>query len=127
MDVPQKKSKKRSRTAAPDLAAVAADIDSLFASLGAKKKERALASSAASTAASAAAAVAARETAARAARVAALEAAGAAANGRSGRDSPQALRFDASIGMRIFSVDALQIGKGGGDTRDCPFDCECCF
>ena len=29
-------------------------------------------------------------------------------------------------GYRIYTVDDLKIGKGG-DTEDCPFDCECCF
>lgn len=36
------------------------------------------------------------------------------------------LRFDAQLGMRIYSEEALGIGKGGG-TKDCPFDCNCCF
>ncbi len=29
-------------------------------------------------------------------------------------------------GYAIYSVQELNIGKGG-DTEDCPFDCECCY
>eukprot|EP01130_Rhizamoeba_saxonica_P004134 TRINITY_DN1704_c0_g1_i1.p2 TRINITY_DN1704_c0_g1~~TRINITY_DN1704_c0_g1_i1.p2 ORF type:complete len:110 (+),score=30.09 TRINITY_DN1704_c0_g1_i1:3-332(+) len=29
-------------------------------------------------------------------------------------------------GYRIYTLDELNIGKGG-DTPDCPFDCQCCF
>lgn len=29
-------------------------------------------------------------------------------------------------GLRIYSLDELNVGKGG-DTEDCPFDCKCCF
>ena len=29
-------------------------------------------------------------------------------------------------GFKIYSTEELNIGKGG-DTADCPFDCNCCF
>ena len=29
-------------------------------------------------------------------------------------------------GLRIYSKEELNMGKGG-DTADCPFDCDCCF
>ena len=29
-------------------------------------------------------------------------------------------------GFKIYSTEELKIGQGG-DTADCPFDCECCF
>ena len=29
-------------------------------------------------------------------------------------------------GYRIYTTDELNIGKGG-NTDDCPFDCNCCF
>lgn len=29
-------------------------------------------------------------------------------------------------GYRVYTPEELQIGKGG-DTADCPFDCQCCF
>ena len=29
-------------------------------------------------------------------------------------------------GYKIYTADELKIGQGG-DTPDCPFDCECCF
>lgn len=29
-------------------------------------------------------------------------------------------------GYKIYTVDELNIGLGG-DTKDCPFDCKCCF
>jgi hypothetical protein len=51
---------------------------------------------------------------------------GDAANLR-GDESPPALRFDAALGMRVFSAAGLRIGEGKGDTPDCPVDCHCCF
>ena len=38
---------------------------------------------------------------------------------------PKAARFTEE-GYRIYTTDELKIGKGG-DTEDCPFDCNCCF
>lgn len=38
---------------------------------------------------------------------------------------PKAARFTEE-GFRIYSTEDLNIGKGG-DTKDCPFDCNCCF
>lgn len=29
-------------------------------------------------------------------------------------------------GVKVYSLDELGVGKGG-DTPDCPFDCDCCF
>ncbi|TNV75376.1 hypothetical protein FGO68_gene3754 [Halteria grandinella] len=29
-------------------------------------------------------------------------------------------------GYKIYSLDELNVGKGG-DTEQCPFDCECCY
>lgn len=29
-------------------------------------------------------------------------------------------------GFKIYTMDELQLGKGG-DTELCPFDCDCCF
>lgn len=29
-------------------------------------------------------------------------------------------------GLRLYKEDELNIGKGG-ETEDCPFDCNCCF
>ena len=56
----------------------------------------------------------------------AMEAVGRKSNRARGVDSPEPLRYDADLGMPIYSVDALKIGRGGG-TALCPFDCECCF
>lgn len=61
-----------------------------------------------------------------AAKVAELETQGRAANRLKSPDSPVPLRFDPELGMNIYSVDSLKIGKGG-DTALCPFDCDCCF
>ena len=38
---------------------------------------------------------------------------------------PKAGRFTEE-GFKIYTTDELNIGKGG-DTADCPFDCNCCF
>jgi hypothetical protein len=112
--------------AAAAAAALGADLDALFAGIGAKKAAAAAEAGAAAAAREAAAAKAAAERARAAARVAALEAAGRAANLR-GDESPPALRFDAALGMRVFSAAGLRIGEGKGDTPDCPVDCHCCF
>ena len=29
-------------------------------------------------------------------------------------------------GYNLFTVEEMNIGKGG-DTSECPFDCQCCF
>ena len=29
-------------------------------------------------------------------------------------------------GYKVYSLEELNVGKGG-DTADCPFDCDCCF
>ena len=46
------------------------------------------------------------------------------ARARQGRGSGPA-RYDAD-GLPIYTTASLGIG-GGGDTPDCPFDCDCCF
>ena len=91
----------------------------MFASAKSKRAEAEAAAEAAAVAAEA-------EAAAIAARVKRLSEAGAAANRLRGDDSPTPLRFDAELGMNIYSLDALKVGKGGG-TDLCPFDCDCCF
>eukprot|EP00924_Labyrinthula_sp_SR-Ha-C_P003949 snap_masked-scaffold_3-processed-gene-9.5-mRNA-1 protein AED:0.11 eAED:0.12 QI:0/-1/0/1/-1/1/1/0/129 len=35
-------------------------------------------------------------------------------------------RFDQKLGLNVYTEEALRIGQGGG-TKDCPFDCQCCF
>jgi len=35
-------------------------------------------------------------------------------------------RLDPETGMPIYTADQLKMGQGG-DTADCPFDCDCCF
>ena len=30
-------------------------------------------------------------------------------------------------GWPIYTAEELKLGNGGGDTADCPFDCQCCF
>ena len=50
---------------------------------------------------------------------------------REQRDSayadPKPVRFDAELGLPIYTEESLRIGQGKGDTADCPFDCSCCF
>lgn len=29
-------------------------------------------------------------------------------------------------GLKVYTTEELNLGKGG-DTPDCPFDCECCY
>jgi len=41
-------------------------------------------------------------------------------------NSVKPTRFDADLGMPIYSEDDLRIGQGG-NSKDCPFDCNCCF
>ncbi len=55
-----------------------------------------------------------------------LEAAARRSNRVRGEDSPEPLRYDEELGMPIYSLEALNIGKGK-DTAQCPFDCDCCF
>lgn len=57
--------------------------------------------------------------------VEALAAVSTSANGMTRSDSPTPLRFDED-GIPIYSIESLNIGKGGG-TALCPFDCDCCF
>jgi hypothetical protein len=64
--------------------------------------------------------------AAAAARVERLVASGRAANRLRAPDSPTPLRVGED-GMPIFSEAALGIGAPDGGTKDCPFDCSCCF
>jgi hypothetical protein len=113
--------------AAPAASAAALDIDDLFAAIPKKKAARLAASAEEGARAAAAAAGARAEAAAAAARLAALERAGRAANHLGGGDSPVALRFDAKLGVKVYSLESLKIGAGNGDTADCPFDCNCCF
>lgn len=111
----------------PLVSALNDEIDSLFAGISEKKAAKQAAAAEESARAAASAARAQAEAAALSARVAALEKAGRAANQLRGDESPRPLRFDASLGVKVFSIDALKIGAGNGDTKDCPFDCSCCF
>ena len=108
-------------------ASVDVDLDALFSGLGAKKKVAADAAAKAVTARAADAAAAARVDSKNRANLEALEAAGRAANSGGRPDSPVALRFDTELGVRVFSVAGLKIGAGSGNTKDCPFDCSCCY
>jgi len=36
------------------------------------------------------------------------------------------LRRRVEEGLPVYTEDELNIGKGGG-TKECPFDCDCCF
>lgn len=124
------KKRKRPASVVPNAcAAVAAkvkddvNLDDIFGGLRAKKA--AAAEAAAKASASRAAAAAAEIRASRA--VEALEAAGRAANSGARPESPVPLRFDQELGVRVFAASALRIGAGEGSTKDCPFDCECCY
>lgn len=55
-----------------------------------------------------------------------MEKHGKASNRVRSPNSPVPLRFDEDLGVPIYSIDALKIGKGK-DTSLCPFDCDCCF
>jgi hypothetical protein len=98
-----------------------ASIDALFAGLADKKAAKKKEIDAEAERARTLAAL----TAAREAKIARLEAEGRRANRQRGADSPEPLRFDSSIGMNVYSLDALKVGRGGG-TPDCPIDCACC-
>uniref|UniRef100_A0A6S8BGP4 DUF1764 domain-containing protein n=1 Tax=Aplanochytrium stocchinoi TaxID=215587 RepID=A0A6S8BGP4_9STRA len=39
---------------------------------------------------------------------------------------PKPVKYDAKEGLNIYTMESLGIGKGGY-TKDCPFDCNCCF
>ena len=41
-------------------------------------------------------------------------------------EKPKGPRRYTEDGLKIFSMAELKIGQGG-DTEDCPFDCDCCF
>ena len=41
-------------------------------------------------------------------------------------DKVKPLYFDQNEGLSIYSETDLMIGQGGY-TKDCPFDCDCCF
>ncbi len=30
-------------------------------------------------------------------------------------------------GVKVYSEEELKLNSNGGDTEDCPFDCNCCF
>lgn len=47
------------------------------------------------------------------------------ANKKSGGEKSKKNKFTEE-GYKIYSVDELNIGRGGG-TELCPFDCDCCF
>lgn len=40
--------------------------------------------------------------------------------------NPQPLRYDNKLKMKIYRESDLNLNKGGR-TKDCPFDCWCCF
>lgn len=106
---------------------VFAGIDALISSIPGKRAARAAVAAEEAAAAEARRATMAAMRAAHEARVASLEAAGQRANRTKASDSPQPQRFDAALGVNIFSIDALKIGRGSGSTPACPFDCACCF
>ena len=116
-----------SASASASASSLDVEIDALFAGLPSKKAARKAASEEEGARSAAAAQAARAEALALRARLAALERAGRAANQLQGDESPKPLRFDAALGVKVFSVDALKIGAGNGDTADCPFDCQCCF
>ncbi len=60
-------------------------------------------------------------------RIRQLEEKGRKANRLKAPDSPQPLRVDPATGLPIYSAESLRISTKGGETKDCPFDCNCCF
>lgn len=42
-----------------------------------------------------------------------------------GEEKAKPIRYTED-GLRIYTAEELKIGQGG-DTADCPFDCNCCF
>lgn len=101
------------------------DIDAMFELLGAKKAEQETAGKEAARQKPKSALKPSKST--EAAAISKLEQAGRKANRLRAPDSPTPLRTDPETGMPIYSIEALKIGKGKGDTPLCPFDCECCF
>jgi len=103
------------------------DLDDLFSGITKKKAAKVAASAAEVERAKAGEERAKAEAVALRARMDALERAGRAANGIKGDESPKPLRFDAALGVKVYSTAALKIGQGEGDTDLCPIDCSCCF
>lgn len=99
------------------------DIDALFKDLGEKKAQKQLQPAPKPPAKDASKLARKQE----ADAIAQLEKAGRKTNRMRAPDSPTPLRTDPHTGMPIFSIDALKIGQGKGDTPLCPFDCECCY
>ena len=42
-------------------------------------------------------------------------------------DNKLGVRGHTEEGYRIYGEGDLKLGMKGGDTPDCPFDCNCCF
>ena len=41
---------------------------------------------------------------------------------------PKPVRFDSGAGLPVYKEAALGVSlPGSGTTKDCPFDCDCCF
>jgi hypothetical protein len=102
-------------------------LDDLFSSLPAKKKRVREEAAAAEQAHLLAAQAKLEQIRAEKAHIAALEMEGQAANRIRAPDSPIPLRVDKD-GLPIFDEKTLGVGdKEGKFTKDCPFDCFCCF
>jgi len=102
-------------------------LDDLFSSLPAKKKKVRDELAAAEHAQRLAIQAKHEQVRAEKAHIAALEQAGQAANRIRAPDSPIPLRVDKD-GLPIFDEKTLGVGdKEGKFTKDCPFDCFCCF
>ncbi|KAI3424705.1 hypothetical protein D9Q98_008094 [Chlorella vulgaris] len=123
---------KRKQAAAPATSAAAVpssggEIDDLFGKLKGKGKAAAAAAEATKTAAAAAAAGA---TPAVDAKLAAKQARPKRVEGSKddifGTEQAEA-RKRTEEGYAIYSEGELGLGKAGGNTDKCPFDCECCY
>ena len=102
-------------------------LDDLFSSLPAKKKRVREEAAAAEQAQLLAVQAKHEQIRAEKAHIAALEMEGQAANRIRAPDSPIPLRVDKD-GLPIFDEKTLGVGdKEGKFTKDCPFDCFCCF
>ena len=102
-------------------------LDDLFSSLPAKKKRVREEAAATEQAHLLAAQAKHEQIRAEKAHIAALEMEGQAANRIRAPDSPIPLRVDKD-GLPIFDEKTLGVGdKEGKFTKDCPFDCFCCF
>ena len=102
-------------------------LDDLFSSLPAKKKRVREEAAAAEQAHLLAAQAKHEQIRAEKAHIAALEMEGQAANRIRAPDSPIPLRVDKD-GLPIFDEKTLGVGDNEGKfTKDCPFDCFCCF